>query len=182
MPTLPRPFTEDERRTIEHLTHSRTEEARLVERAKIVWLASEGRFLVEIARELGITENTARKWLQRFAESGIEGLRDRPRSGHPPVYTSNQVAEIVATSLTRPSDLGLPFASWTLQRLKDYIHDTKAIAMKRSRIDQVLRQEGLRWRHEETWFGERVDPEFAKKRGSSTSYTRPRRKVRSSSV
>lgn len=37
--------------------------------------------------------------------------------------------------------------------------------MKRSRLDEVLLTEGLRWRKEETWFGERVDPEFAAKRG-----------------
>jgi hypothetical protein len=27
----------------------------------------------------------------------------------------------------------------------------------------------LKWRHQETWFGERVDPEFAAKRGRSRS-------------
>ena len=32
--------------------------------------------------------------------------------------------------------------------------------------DELLIAEGLRWRTQETWFGERVDPEFAKKRGS----------------
>ena len=37
--------------------------------------------------------------------------------------------------------------------------------MKRSRLDEVLLTEGLRWRKQETWFGERVDPDFAAKRG-----------------
>jgi hypothetical protein len=36
--------------------------------------------------------------------------------------------------------------------------------MKRSRIDEILLREGLRWRKHETWFGERVDPDFAEKR------------------
>jgi hypothetical protein len=36
--------------------------------------------------------------------------------------------------------------------------------MRRSRIDEILLAEGLRWRRQETWFGERVDPEFAAKR------------------
>ncbi len=34
-----------------------------------------------------------------------------------------------------------------------------------SRLGEVLLTEGLRWRKQETWFGERVDPEFAAKRG-----------------
>jgi hypothetical protein len=35
--------------------------------------------------------------------------------------------------------------------------------MKRTRIDELLLAEGLRWRSQETWFGERVDPQFAEK-------------------
>jgi hypothetical protein len=37
--------------------------------------------------------------------------------------------------------------------------------MKRSRLDELLLAEGLRWRQQESWFGERVDPEFAQTRG-----------------
>ena len=48
--------------------------------------------------------------------------------------------------------------------------------MQRSRIDEILLHEillheGLRWRKHETWFGERVDPEFAEKRGGSKRST-----------
>jgi hypothetical protein len=39
--------------------------------------------------------------------------------------------------------------------------------MKRSRLGEVLQAEGLRWRKQEHWFGERVDPDFAEKRGPS---------------
>ena len=46
--------------------------------------------------------------------------------------------------------------------------------MKRSRISEILVEEGLRWRKQETWFGERVDPDFAEKRGSSANCTPPR--------
>jgi hypothetical protein len=35
--------------------------------------------------------------------------------------------------------------------------------MRRSRIDEILLKEGLRWRRQEPWFGERVDPAFAEK-------------------
>ena len=37
--------------------------------------------------------------------------------------------------------------------------------------------EGLKWRQEETWFGARVDPEFARKRGSSSASTPPRQRA-----
>jgi hypothetical protein len=52
--------------------------------------------------------------------------------------------------------------------------------MKRSRLDEVLAEEGLRWRKQETWFGAKVDPAFAEKRGpSSSSPPRHRREVSS---
>src|SRR5262245_63790927 len=58
------------------------------------------------------------------------------------------------------------FACWTLDRLEAYLNEEKKIPIKRSRIDELLIAEGLRWATQETWFGERVDPEFAKKRGA----------------
>lgn len=41
-------------------------------------------------------------------------------------------------------------------RLVDYLRRVKGIRMKRSRISEILITAGLSWRHEETWFGERV--------------------------
>ena len=64
--------------------------------------------------------------------------------------------------------------AWTLDRLAAYLHEHKGVAMKRSRIDEILLREGLRWRRQETWFGERVDPAFAEKRGRSRRSTRRR--------
>src|SRR4051794_20046242 len=69
--------------------------------------------------------------------------------------------------------VGLPFASWTLDRLVAYLGE-KGIGMKRSRVSEVLQAEGLKWRQEETWFGARVDPEFERKRGRSSASTPPR--------
>ena len=54
--------------------------------------------------------------------------------------------------------------------------------MRRSRISEIFIQEGLKWRHEETWFGTRVDPDFAQKRGRSSSSTRRHRPAASSSA
>jgi len=73
---------------------------------------------------------------------------------------------LLATALTDPCQLNQPFACWTLDRLATYLNEEKKIVIKRSRMNEVLIAEGLRWRTQETWFGERVDPEFAQKRGS----------------
>ena len=177
-----RAMADGEMKAIERLAQSRSEPVRAVERAKIVWLAWQGRRVPAIARELGVGEPTVRLWLKRFNAKGVEGSVDERRSGHPPTYTPEQVGEVIATSLTKPATLGLPFASWTLDRLAAYLNEQRGIAIKRSRIDEILLAEGLRWRSQETWFGERVDPDFAPKRGRSRASTQRRRRVASSSV
>ena len=167
-----RRLTDEETRAIDRLAHSRTEPARAVERAQIVWLAHEGARVPAIARALGITEATVRLWLKRFNATGIAGLADAPRSGRPPVYDPAEVGEVITASLTHPTDLGLPFGSWTLDRLTAYLQEYKHLRIGRTRIGEILRAEGLRWRTQETWFGERVDPEFVEKRGPSSRSTR----------
>ncbi|WP_072022332.1 helix-turn-helix domain-containing protein, partial [Zavarzinella formosa] len=94
-------------------------------------------------------------------------LHDAARSGRPATYTPDEKAEVIAAALTKPADLGLPFGCWTLDRLVAYVAEAKGLAIKRSRVDELLQAEGLRWRTQETWFGSRVDPEFAKKKRRS---------------
>jgi transposase len=165
----------EERATIDELARSRTAPARTVERARIVLLSRYGNSVEEIEETLGVCPATVRLWLNRFNRHGVTGLADRPRSGRPPVYTPEQVGEVVATSLTDPQTLDLPFASWTLDRLAAYLNEAKGLAIKRSRIGEILTDEGLRWREQETWFGERVDPAFAEKRGRLSRSTPKRR-------
>jgi transposase len=133
---------------------------------------------------------TARLWLKRFNAAGVRGLEDAPRSGRPATYTPEQIGEVIATALTDPQTLGQPFGCWTLDRLEVYLNEERHLPIKRSRIDEVLLAEGLRWRSQETWFGERasieadadqptkppyiqhereVDPDFAHKRGPSNA-------------
>jgi len=179
---------------IERWARSRTEPARVVERAEIIRRAHAGEPVRRIAREMGVGAGTVRLWVKRFNAAGVDGLADEPRAGRPPTYTPEQVGEVVAAALTNPQELGLPFGAWTLDRLAAYLNEEKGIPIKRSRIDQVLVAEGLRWRQQETWFGERagverppdaggearraerpVDPDFARKRGRSRSSTPARR-------
>jgi transposase len=148
-----RTLTSEEQRAIEGLVHSRTASAREVERARIVWHASRGLRVPAVAALLNINQQSVRMWLKRFNERGLPGLQDFPRSGAPPTYGPEVVSEVIATSLTDPQTLGLPFACWTMERLETYLNEEKGIPIKRSRISDLLIAEGLRWRTEVTWFG-----------------------------
>jgi len=160
-----REVTCEEREAVAKLAHSRTAPARAVERARVVSAAVDGRMVEEIAADLCLSRHTIDMWLHRFEVRGLTGLEDRTRGGRPRTYPGEQVGEIVATALAEPKSLGLPFASWTLDRLVAYLAEHTGITVRRSRLGEVLLSEGLRWRKQETWFGARVDPDCAAKRG-----------------
>src|SRR3954454_8246013 len=155
------------------MARSRTLGVGLVRRAQIVQHAAEGLSAPGIAARMGLCGATVRFWLKRFNERGLPGLEGNMRSGRPPTYTAEERSAVSKAALSQPAELGLPFASWTLDRLVAYLGE-QGIGMRRGRVSEVLLAEGLKWRQEETWFGARVDPNFAEKRGPSSSST-PRR-------
>jgi transposase len=171
--TTVRQMSSEELNAIKALAHSRTEPAGLVQRAQIILLSKQGKRVIQVAEQLHVCDRTVRRWIYRFNEAGVEGLHDSSRSGCPPTYTQEQRSEVVAASLTDPQSLGLPFGSWTLDRLQAYLNESKQIPIKRSRIADILATEGLRWRTQERWFTEKaeLDPAFTEKRGRSSAST-----------
>jgi transposase len=163
-----RELSEDERATIATWCGTQAGSVRLRDRATIIAWSAEGWWVSDIARIVRVTPQVVRKWIKRFNAEGLAGLKDQPRSGRPATDTAEQIGEVVTAALTTPETLGLPFASWTLDRLAAYLAEERDLPIKRSRIDEVLIAEGLRWRHQETWFGERIDPAFAEQRGPSS--------------
>jgi len=158
-----RTVSDEEREALGRLARSRTVGAGLVRRAQIIMHALDGLKVPEISARMNLCGATVGHWLKRFNARGLQGLEEDVRSGRPPTYSAEQRSAAISTALTRPADLGLPFASWTLDRLVAWLSE-QGIAMRRSRISEIFIQEGLKWRHEETWFGKRVDPDFARKR------------------
>ena len=176
-PVCLRELTAEEASVVESLARLRTAAARRVERARIVLRASRGETPPAIAAALGLDAETVRRRIRRFNAEGLAAFDDHHRMGRPATYSPDVVAVVIATALTSPRQLGLPFASWTLDRLAAYLLEHKGIAMRRSRMDEILLKEGLRWRQQETWFGKQVDPEFAEKRGGSRRSTPPHLRV-----
>ena len=64
-----------------------TTEQRMARRARIVLLAADGWASRAIGRKVGVMTGVVSVWRTRFAASGIDGLKDKPRPGAKPVYT-----------------------------------------------------------------------------------------------
>ena len=54
-------------------------------------------------------------------------------SRRPPTYSSQERSTEIRLALSRPAELDLPFACWTLDRLVAYLSE-QSIGMRRSRI------------------------------------------------
>ena len=64
-----------------------TKEARVFRRAQAVRNVVKGQRLQTVSDALSFTYSALRKWVYRFANQGVQGLVDRPRSGRPPKVT-----------------------------------------------------------------------------------------------
>src|SRR5260221_9795039 len=115
-----RKLAEEEADHLKRLSQSRTAPARQVERARIIQLAGEGRFVPAIAAQLHIGQDVVRLWLTRFNAEGLAGLEDRPRAGRPPTYTAEQAGVVIPTALTDPQTAGPAFRRWTFLRPAPY--------------------------------------------------------------
>jgi transposase len=57
------------------ISRSRTQEARMVERARIILACLEGKEIQQVADDLGASVPTVSKWRSRFMQHGMPGLR-----------------------------------------------------------------------------------------------------------
>src|SRR5689334_8341307 len=64
-------LTEDQERTLRQWTRGRSLPARQVERARVVLLAASGKQDLEIAAEIGISNQKAARWRKRFLKLGL---------------------------------------------------------------------------------------------------------------
>ena len=88
--------------------------AGLSRRARAVLLMAHGLSGVAIAERIGYTVVQVSRIRRRFAEAGLAGLGDRPKTGRPPTVSARKRAQIVALTLTPP---GRGLTHWTTRDL-----------------------------------------------------------------
>jgi len=152
----------EDRVELERIARAVSSEVRLVERARIVLAAAEGLKGKEIAARVGCSEPTVVKWRGRYAERGIEGLCDAPRSGAPLTHGPETRALLIAKACTRPpaSVEGARRERWTYEELG------AEVGMSGSQAHVILARAAIKPHLSEYWMmTDYSQPEFEDRLG-----------------
>lgn len=152
MPPSVLEITTADRAMLESWTRSSTMSSGHVERARIVLAVADGAGTSGAARLLGVSRPTVIKWRDRFAEHGIAGLDDEPRSGRPKTIDD---AAIIAATLDPPPE-SLAVTHWSSRLLGRHLGIGDAT------VARAWRRYGVKpWRRETFKFS--TDPQLEAK-------------------
>ena len=141
-----------DREKLERMTRSQSMSAGMVQRARIVLLASEGRRNAEIAELAGASRPKVNLWRSRYEDKGIGGLADEKRSGRP--RTIDHAEIVTATLMPPPKSLGV--THWSSRLL------ASRLKVSASTVVTAWRAYGIKpWRSESFRFS--TDPELVGK-------------------
>ena len=124
MPALPYSITisDEESAYLKSLIKTRTIQAQVVDRARILLWKSEAKTDKAIADGLGISVNTVRRCIDRYLNGGINlAIFDNDRSGRPVEITDDAKSWIISIACQKPCDLGYAAELWTLAALHKHI-------------------------------------------------------------
>ena len=137
---------------------------RIVVRARIILRARDGWGTTEIARALGVSSRTVRKWKRRFRQCPkAETLLDADRSGRPPRIPLFVRCTLIKLACERPDGDTTPFRDvWTHAALADALAQQVGHRISTSEVGRILRFDKLRPHRVVQWLHS-PDPNFVEK-------------------
>jgi transposase len=163
-------FTQQERRRLESLRNSRTEEKRRSLRATILLDSLSGQSDEAIARHHHVSRSTVVLCIQKCLQFGLDAaLQELPRPGKPRQLTDDAIAWVQNCACQKPKELGYSYELWTYKLLTAHVRQHCSAAghpalekLSRSKLHKILSQGELR-PHKIRYYVERRDPAFEAK-------------------
>jgi transposase len=113
-------------------------------RAQMVLLSAQGMDVPMIAKVTFTSPDRVRDVLHNFNADGFDSLRPKYAGGRPPKFTLAQRQEIKKVALSRPGDHGLPFSTWSLSKLADFLVAEGVVDdISHEGLRMLLREEGV---------------------------------------
>lgn len=148
---------------LESILRRGTTEVRLHRRARMVVLAASGMTVTEIAAELETSRSRVSIWLGRYANEGVRGLEDRPRSGRPKAISPLERHRVLAAACQAPRELGRERDLWSHEALSDAVVDSELVrSISASTVGRILRAAEIKPHLVKMWCHSK-DPEYQAK-------------------
>jgi transposase len=133
-------------------------------RAQIVLLAAQRMSPTRISEVVFTDPDTVREVIHNFNRDGFDALYPRYGGGRPATFTLPQRQKIKKIALSVPTDLGRPFATWSLAKLADYLVAEGVVTdISHEGLRQLLREEGVSFQAVRSWKRSN-DPRFEQKK------------------
>jgi transposase len=133
-------------------------------RAQIVLWSAQGMDVPQIAKIAFTSEDRVRAVIHNFNEDGFDSLAPKYSGGRPPTFTLPQRREIKKIALARPQDHHLPFSTWSLSKLAEFLVAEGVVDdISHEGLRVVLRDEGVSFQVIKTWKTS-TDPDFEVKK------------------
>ncbi len=134
-----------EQAELSRILHSH-EDGRIVRRAQMILQSAQGIRVPAIASAWDTTAQTVLKTIRRFNAEGLAGLADKPRSGRPAKATEHYVELLKEAIRCSPRDLGYPFSSWTLKRLREHVGRETGVLLNPRYLSSLMGKHGIVYR------------------------------------
>jgi transposase len=117
-----------------------TKEARVFRRAQAVREVVAGHHITAVSEAFHLANSALRKWVQRFAQAGPQGLRDRPRSGRPPKVTGELEHHLNRLVDQDPLQHGSRSSQWSCRELATVFARETGIHLGRESVRAILKK------------------------------------------
>jgi transposase len=116
-------LTDSDRKNLELLIRSRTEQAQIVQRARILLLKADGKSIDTIADKVGLNRKSVMLCISKFKDGGVENaLHDAPGRGRNPEITDEEKTWVIDIACQKPWKLGYAAETWTYSKLTEYVN------------------------------------------------------------
>ena len=102
--------------------------------------------------------------IRNFNADGFSSLYPKYKGGHPPKFTLPQRREIKKIAKSKPVEHDLPFSTWSLAKLADFLVAEGVVDyISHEGLRMLLRAEGVTFQRLKTWKAPK-DPQYAEKK------------------
>ncbi|MER7008584.1 IS630 family transposase [Dactylosporangium sp. NPDC000555] len=121
-------------------------------RAQMILLSAQGMDPARIAEVTFTSPDRVRDVIHNFNADGFDSLYPRYRGGRPPTFTLPQRREMKKIAKSRPVEHGLPFSTWSLAKLADFLVAEGVVDdISIEGLREILRAEGVSFQRVKTW-------------------------------